>query len=107
MSGDELFADLEKISDYIQLQHKNTAHEDDMQIMKLAEEVGEVVQAWLSWAKQNPRKPNELNLDDVLNELADVIITAWCNIQRFTADPDAPRRLLAERTKKIIKRAEI
>lgn len=108
MSGDELFADLEKISDWVRLEnHPRTEHGGAMQMMKLSEEVGEAMEAYLGWKKQNLRKSDDFGLDDVLIELADVILAAWCNIQWFTEDPDGPRMILARRAKAIIKRAEI
>lgn len=53
-------------------------------IIKLAEEVGEVSGAYIGMTGQNPRKGTTHTLDDVLDELADVAVTAICAIQHFT-----------------------
>jgi hypothetical protein len=45
-------------------------------IMKIAEEFGEAIQAYIGITGQNPRKGVHGSRDDVQKELADVIITA-------------------------------
>lgn len=45
-------------------------------IMKIAEELGEAVQAYIGITGQNPRKGVYGTRDDVQKELADVIVTA-------------------------------
>lgn len=63
--------------------------EMSMQMLKLAEEVGEVSQAWIGYTGQNPRKGQTHTIDDVLSELADVAITAMVGIARLGRDPGA------------------
>lgn len=63
--------------------------EMSMQMLKLAEEYGEAVSAWIGYTGQNPRKGVTHSLDDVLDELADVAITALVGIARLGADPAA------------------
>lgn len=46
------------------------------QIVKLMEELGEVAQAFIGWSGQNHRKGYSHSIDDVISELADVVITA-------------------------------
>lgn len=71
------------------LNDRNGTHtgEMSMQMLKLAEEVGEVSQAWIGFTGQNPRKGVTHSLDDVLSELADVAITAMVGIARLGGDP--------------------
>jgi NTP pyrophosphatase (non-canonical NTP hydrolase) len=64
-------------------------HEVTLRMMKLAEEVGEVTQAWIGFTGQNPRKGRSHSLDDVRNELCDVIITAAVALGTVTDDPGA------------------
>jgi hypothetical protein len=45
-------------------------------IMKIAEELGEAVQAYIGVTGQNPRKGIYGTREDVQNELADVVVTA-------------------------------
>lgn len=63
--------------------------EMSMQMLKLAEEYGEAVSAWIGYTGQNPRKGVTHSLDDVLDELADVAIAAMVGIQRLGADSAA------------------
>jgi len=60
--------------------------DDAMRILKLTEEAGEVAQAYIGYTGQNPRKGFTHTQEDLLNELADVAITALCAIQHFTQD---------------------
>jgi len=46
-------------------------------IMKIGEEMGEVVEAFLGALGQNPRKGITNGLDKVGDELTDVVITSW------------------------------
>lgn len=55
-------------------------------IIKIEEELGEAVAQYILVTGQNPRKGFGGSLDKVLDELADVILTAACAIQHFTKD---------------------
>ncbi len=55
-------------------------------IGKLNEEAGEAVQALIGWTAQNPRKGFTHDIDDVLAELGDVVLTGILAIQHFTKD---------------------
>jgi NTP pyrophosphatase (non-canonical NTP hydrolase) len=58
-----------------------------LRLMKLSEEVGEVVQAWIGVTGQNPRKGVTHTADDVQAELCDVIITAAVALGSISDDP--------------------
>lgn len=60
-----------------------------LRLMKLTEEAGEVAQAWIGYAGQNPRKGCSHSLDDVRNELCDVILTAAVALATVSDDPAA------------------
>ncbi|MBC3839456.1 hypothetical protein GXW82_02240 [Streptacidiphilus sp. 4-A2] len=64
-------------------------HETAMRLMKLAEETGEVMQAYIGMTGQNPRKGVTHTATDVADELCDVIVTAMVALCRFTDDPNA------------------
>ncbi|HEV7625882.1 MAG TPA: MazG-like family protein [Streptomyces sp.] len=64
-------------------------HETAMRLMKLAEESGEVMQAYIGMVGQNPRKGYTHTSSDVAGELCDVILTAAVALHRFTDDPAA------------------
>jgi rubrerythrin len=53
-----------------------TDHEIACRVMKLAEETGEAVAAYLGMTGQNPRKGTCATVDDLASELCDVIIAA-------------------------------
>lgn len=63
--------------------------EMSMQMLKLAEEVGEVARAWIGIHGQNPTKGYTHTLEDVIDELADVAITAMVGISRLGPHPVA------------------
>jgi NTP pyrophosphatase (non-canonical NTP hydrolase) len=62
-------------------------HERAMRLMKLTEEIGEVMQAYIGVQGQNPRKGITHTDADVVEELCDVVITAMVALQTFTDDP--------------------
>ncbi|MFI0914195.1 MazG-like family protein [Streptomyces abikoensis] len=64
-------------------------HETAMRLMKLAEEAGEVMAAYIGMTGQNPRKGTTHQRSDVVAELCDVIITAATALHSFTDDPAA------------------
>ncbi|MFI9235795.1 MazG-like family protein [Streptomyces sp. NPDC053079] len=64
-------------------------HETAMRLMKLGEEAGEVMAAYIGMTGQNPRKGVTHRRSDVAAELCDVIITAATALHAFTADPAA------------------
>ncbi len=52
-------------------------------ISKLSEEVGEVVSAYIGVTGTNPRKGQYSSLDDVVDELLDVGVTALVAVEHF------------------------
>ena len=64
--------------DYLARLHSGFLADIDEQtlIMKIAEELGEAVQAYIGVTGQNPRKGTYGTREDVQKELADVIVTA-------------------------------
>lgn len=73
------------------LNQRNGAQQEEMslQMLKLMEESGEVAEAWIGATGQNPRKGFTHTCADVLDELADVAITAMVDIARLGGDPAA------------------
>jgi hypothetical protein len=59
-------------------------------LLKVSEEVGETVQAYLGVTGQNPRKGITHAANDVLTELADVVISAVVAMHSFTDRDPAP-----------------
>jgi NTP pyrophosphatase (non-canonical NTP hydrolase) len=71
-----------------------TDHEVACRVMKLAEETGEVVDAYLGWTGKNPRKGVCATRDDVTGELCDVIVTALVAMATITGDSRAAEATL-------------
>ncbi|MBW8486441.1 MazG-like family protein [Actinomadura parmotrematis] len=75
-------------------------------VLKIAEEVGEAVQAYIGVTGQNPRKGVHGTRDDVLRELADVVVTAGiAMIGVAGGDAGAARRHLERRLADVTARA--
>lgn len=103
----DLFGDIADITAWLDESNPASPHEDAMRVMKLAEEVGEAVAAYVGVTGQNPRKGVTHTMDDLLKELADVAITALCAMQHFTQDETATRAYMAAKIGQIIKRSDI
>lgn len=58
-------------------------------LMKIGEEFGEVVQAFIGFKGWNKRKGFNKSATDVADELCDVIITAHVALHDWVEDPDA------------------
>lgn len=63
----------------------------EAQLLKLTEEVGEVAEAYLGLTGLNPRKGVTHTRDELVNEVADVIISAAVAIVRLTGDHQTAR----------------
>jgi NTP pyrophosphatase (non-canonical NTP hydrolase) len=61
----------------------------EAQLLKLAEEVGEVAEAYLGMTGLNRRKGVSHTRDDLMGEVADVIITASVALVRLAGGPEA------------------
>lgn len=68
------------------------------QLLKLVEEVGEVAAAFVGHIGSNPRKGLYKNRTDVVDELADVVITALVGIVLAGEDPNIALARQAKKT---------
>lgn len=75
--------------------------QDWARISKVAEELGEVVDAFIGCTGQNPRKGEYGDMSDVLEELADVAFTAILAMQHFTKDANHTFMILGEKLNRI------
>ena len=73
-------------------------------IGKIAEELGETVQAFIGATGQNPRKGITHDIDDVLEELADVVFSALCAMQHLTKDADQVDQILTDKLTRLLER---
>ena len=77
----------------------------EAQLLKLSEDVGEVAEAYLGLTGLNPRKGVTHTRDDLVNEVADVIITAAVAIVRLTGEPRAARAAFNAHLASVLTRA--
>jgi NTP pyrophosphatase (non-canonical NTP hydrolase) len=75
------------------------------QLLKLSEEVGEVAEAWIGMHGRNPRKGICRTQDDLLSELADVIITAAVAMTKIAGSSESASGHLEQRIATVVKRA--
>ncbi|RSS37960.1 hypothetical protein EF902_31560 [Streptomyces sp. WAC05858] len=78
-------------------------HETAMRLMKLVEETGEVMQAYIGMVGQNPRKGITHKPEDVAAEVCDVILSAAVALHRFVDDPE---QAMAEHAARVVARIE-
>ena len=102
-----MYTEIEAITHWLDDKNPPSKYESAMRILKISEELGEVTQAFVGLTGQNPRKGFTHQLDDVLNELADVVITAMCAIQYFTQNIDRTGDLIDGKLLVILRRAKI
>jgi NTP pyrophosphatase (non-canonical NTP hydrolase) len=79
----------------------------EIRLLKLTEEVGEVAEAFLGVHGLSKRKGVCRSRDDLLAELADVIITAAVAMSGITADVAEARSHLEQRLAAVTARAGI
>ncbi|WP_235980447.1 MazG-like family protein [Streptomyces albidus (ex Kaewkla and Franco 2022)] len=85
----EQWATIRRLVEWLDTANGVGEQETAMRLMKLAEESGEVMQAYIGTRGQNPRKGHTHTSSDVAAELCDVILTAAVALHRFTDDPAA------------------
>lgn len=91
-----------------QLHEHHGAVPTEVQILKLTEEVGEAAEAYIGMNGYNSRKGVCRSRDDLLAELADVIITAAVAMCGVTGgNTDEARNQLARRLATVTARAGI
>ena len=77
----------------------------EIRLLKLTEEVGEAAEAFIGVHGLNSRKGVCRSRDDLLDELADVIITAAVAMSGVTGDVDEARSHLERRLATVSARA--
>jgi hypothetical protein len=109
----DIFKDVAAITQWLDNANGSIPEDDAMRIMKLSEEIGETVSAYIGMTGQNPRKGVTHTQADLCKELADVAITAMCAIAHFTRDglgqsnPVIVRMFLASKVSEIMVRSDI
>jgi len=73
----------------------------EVRLMKLSEEVGEVMQAYIGVMGANKRKGRSHTGHDVAKELADVVITAMVALHDWT---DSPEHFIEDHLQQLLER---
>lgn len=90
----------------VQQQYKNQPLAQDWaRISKVAEELGEAIQAFIGYTGQNPRKGIINDIEDVLDELADTALTAMLAMLHFTKNSSEVCGILEGKIARIERRA--
>lgn len=84
----EIFAQARRMVSYLDDNNGTGDHETAIRLLKLSEEVGEVMQAYIGMTGQNPRKGVTHTPGDVAAELCDVVTTALVALHGFTPFPE-------------------
>ena len=99
-----LFENVETLCVWLDDSNEVSQHEDSMRVMKIGEEYGEAVAAYIGMVGQNPRKGVTHTLDDLLSELADVALTAMAAIQHFTQDINLTEKAINTKASSVAER---
>lgn len=83
-AGAALFALVRRSTAWLDAANGRGEAEVRLRILKVMEEAGEVAQAVIGAAGQNPRKGKTHTVDDVAGELVDVAVTALVALQSLT-----------------------
>lgn len=86
------------LDDYVP-DHYSPLAQNWARVSKVAEETGEAIAALIAWTGQNPRKgpPDPNAYGQMLDEIADVALTAILAIQHFVKDTDETGEILSSR----------
>ncbi|MEV0229323.1 MazG-like family protein [Nonomuraea sp. NPDC050786] len=79
---------------WLDAHNPRTDHEIATRIMKIGEEFGEVVSAYIGMTGQNPRKGITATRDDLTSELCDVIVTAAVALASVAGDAEQAEQLI-------------
>jgi NTP pyrophosphatase (non-canonical NTP hydrolase) len=108
-AGMSLGEDVARLSAWIDEHPPNAQRDVEAQlwsrVSKVGEEFGEVVAAMIGYTGQNPRKGYSHDRLDVINELADVAVTALAAIEHMTMNGGNSVSYLEKHVAKIVTRA--
>lgn len=107
MTNPDQWQTIYRLVGWLDSENGSSQEEHTLRLLKLAEEVGEVSQAWIGYTGQNPRKGITHTREDVCGELVDVMVTAAVALVSITGGTLAnPDDLVAAKLAKIDARAK-
>lgn len=102
---EEMFSWIAIINEWLDKSNTSVASDDVMRVLKVMEEAGEAAGAYIGMTGQNPRKGVTHTRDEMMQELADVALTALCAIQHFTQDARRTEEIFAQKVNGVMLRA--
>lgn len=78
---------VELLTDWVGANPGHSGHQEAMRLMKVTEEAGEAVAAYIGMTGQNRRKGRTHLAADVADELCDVILAAMVALYDYAASP--------------------
>jgi NTP pyrophosphatase (non-canonical NTP hydrolase) len=100
----DLFGDVRDITAWLDADGALT---DEDHVLKIGAELGEAIDALAGMKGTNRRKGVTHTMEQVLEELADVILAAACTIEHLRPGADAVRVALASKVAGIMARSDI
>lgn len=85
--------------------HRDPEAQAWSRIAKVGEEHGEVIAAYIGAIGQNPRKGVTHSLEDVVDELLDVALTALAAVEHLRGHDGAALSLLEDKLARVARRA--
>lgn len=102
---------LAALSDWIDTSPANAVRDREAaawgRISKVSEECGEVIEAFIGVTGQNPRKGIHGCIDDVVEELLDVAVTALAAVEHFNDNDGSSLDLFAAKVQHVANRAGV
>lgn len=86
--------------------HRDSEAQTWGRLSKIGEEYGEVIAAYIGMTGQNPRKGVTHCLDDVIEELLDVALSALAAVEHLTSHDGDALDLLGDKIIRVARRAK-
>ncbi|WP_106403757.1 MazG-like family protein [Actinocorallia populi] len=102
--GDYVWDSAAEVVDWLDRHSGDDDLQQTLRLLKIGEEYGEAISAWIGLQGQNPRKGVNADLADVQGELCDVILAAAVALLSITRDTTTAVNLLAGRADDVLDR---
>ena len=102
--GDYIWDSAAEVVDWLDCHSGTDDLQQTLRLLKVGEEYGEAISAWIGLQGQNPRKGVPADLDHVQGELCDVILAAAVALLSITGDTTSAVNVLARRADDVLDR---
>ena len=100
--GDYIWDATAEVVDWLDRHNGTSDVQQILRLLKIGEEYGEAITAWIGATGQNPHKGVNADLADVQGELCDVILAAAVALLSITRDTTTAVNLLAGRADDVL-----